>query len=656
MYMLARYLLTTAVVAAMSAPLLGQEIHRDSEGIRVEPVEVPADLVNNWPAEEEKAFWQRANAILKAMTSNADGSPRKVDARTFFESEKWSYPSAFAAILVGRTEPGLKVLQAEDADAGRWHQHTEGIDFFPAFTLKGQMRKYFFFGNMLAPEYRQRMRSGAANWTRTDPRNTPHPIFQKFNSKVEGWTPERFGNKQADSRNTDNLRAMRDIAIYLFAQETRNTETMDAAARDIKWYVDSLYSVGMGEWDSETYHPHSVAAYLNLYDFAQDDAMRGVAKAALDHMFTAAALKYFYGTHAGASKRDYGHSYKPAGGAFTKFFPLYFGQVPRPEIATEWDVLHAITSAYRPPAAVLALARKEFERPVEVLATHPTYEHWKPGGSDKPRNFETIHIGRTFQMASVVSTSAENDLAPFRLSAASAERGADVFAASSKPKLNEKFAGDQIGQYRNLLVWLRPGNEKEPFAFLLPSGAKLEQQSDVWFAQVGDGTYLAIRPIGLAAPAPAPADSEAAKHIAKIYPQATLYLAPAVEGAYIGFAMEVGEAPQHDSLAAFQQAVLSSGKLDLSGAGNGRIRLTGSDGAFVELTHEATNDLPKLSRNGTVRDWNDPANWRLYHTVNGGDKPLIELGWKERTLRVNAGGHSFQATLSPEGQATFEQH
>ncbi|WP_292843182.1 hypothetical protein [Nostoc sp. NMS8] len=36
--------------------------------------------------------------------------------------------------------------------------YTLGIDFYSGFTLKGQVRKYFYFGKYLDPKYRQRMK------------------------------------------------------------------------------------------------------------------------------------------------------------------------------------------------------------------------------------------------------------------------------------------------------------------------------------------------------------------------------------------------------------------------------------------------------------------------------------------------------------------
>ena len=649
---LATYLGSAVLVsAAFIAPVSGQAIQRTDEGVvHVDPVPMDASLKNQVTPEYEAEFWKRANRIIRVSTKNADGSWKKPYTNTFFENEKRSYPAGMFAILAGNEKAGLDVLQADDADAGD-NKHTLGIDLFPAFTLKGQVRKYFYFGSMLTPAYRDKMKQAFDIWTKTDPRTTPHPIYQKFNPKVEGWGPTRFGNRQVDSRNTDNLRAMRDIAIYLFAEEAGNKETMEAAKKDIIFYVNTLYTVGQGEWDSDTYLPHVVTPYLCLYDFAKDPAMRSVAKAALDHFFTSAALKYRNATFAGPSKRDYGNGYRAmAQHAFSPFFSLYFGESERAGEATEPDLLHAITSNYRPPQAVIALASKQFTGPVEILGTKPVYENWKDDGRLKPGYFETLFFASTYQMGSLDSSSGDGDTGPFRLVAANSKHDTDVIVFNSRPKFNEKFPGDQMGQYRNLLVWLRPTDKANAFSFFLPKDARIDVQDGVWFVAL-EKTWLAIRPINLGALSPAKSgDAKAAEEFSKRYPDTVVQSAPSGDGAYAGFAMEIGEQPQtYDS---FKADVLAKGKLDLADITRGKVRLTGSDGNYVELIHNATSDLPTLDRNGVKRDWTDPANFKLWQTV--GSESLVSLGWKEGTLRVSVGGHTIESSMTPDGKATFK--
>jgi hypothetical protein len=55
-------------------------------------------------------------------------------------------------------------------------------------------------------------------------------------------------------------------------------------------------------------------------------------------------------------------------------FWLYFGDTPVPNNRPELDSLYLITSGYRPPLAVMELARKNFINLVEILASKPLYE------------------------------------------------------------------------------------------------------------------------------------------------------------------------------------------------------------------------------------------------------------------------------------------
>ncbi len=642
------YSLTLSLlVVSLTSLSRAQEIIRqdDPPRVRVVPTPMKQELKNPVTAEYEKAFWERANEMIRSVTRNPDGSWAKMGINTYFENEKQSYPNQMFHILAGDVERGVKALQAEDNQAKGDNAHTLGIDFFPAFTLKGQMRKYFFFGNLLDPAYMARMKEAMAIWTKTDPRTTPHPIYQKFNPKIEGWQPNRFGNRQVDSRNTDNLRAMRDIAIYLFAEEAGNTATMEAAKKNIIFYVNSLYTIGMGEWDSDTYLCHSVAPYLCLYDFAKDPKMQQVGKAALDFFFTSAALKYDHGAFSGPEKRDYGNGYWELASPFAKFFSVYFGQNVKGAGANEYDAVHAITSNYRPAPAILALAQKDFPRPVEVLGTKPVYENWKDGARERPGFFETMYFGNTFQMGSVVSSGGDGDTGPFRLSAVNSKRGADVVNISSHKKLNEKFPGDQIGQYRNLIVWLRPADKETDFTFFLPTDAPRQTKDGVTFVKL-ENTWLALRPIQLADFKPAEMDAKFTKQ----YPDSILLSAAAANDApFVGVAMEVGEAGM--DFDEFVAKVSKDQKLDLSGIAEGKVRLTGIDGSFVEMKHSSDSDLPSLSRNGEMRDWNDPANFALWRTV--GDRPLVSLGWKQGTLKVTAGGHTFESAFGPDGSSQF---
>src|SRR4051812_7134959 len=297
------------------------------------PAATDPALNNPWPAEWEVGFNQRAAAAMKQWVG------KKPKGGTYGENEKNYYPSAMWNVLVGDRAAGLKALQEPDVQ-GKDHAYTNGVDFYWCFTLKGQMRKYFYFGDQLDPAYRARMKDGAAKWLSTDPRTTEHPVYGKGSGAKEGWGPEVKG-RRVDMRNTDNLRAMRDTSMYLMAEETGNEPMRLAMKRALLDYAQTLYSVGQSEWDSPNYHPHTLAPYHNLYDFAKDPQVKGIAKATLDWLYAAAAVKYRSGGFGAPNARDYGGNGAMLSNA-TKPLYLYFGNAPPAGDASDRDDLYHI--------------------------------------------------------------------------------------------------------------------------------------------------------------------------------------------------------------------------------------------------------------------------------------------------------------------------
>jgi len=596
------------------------------------PTPLVSEPKNTWSPELEAEFQQRAEAIIRFHAGPNYGN-------THQENEKRSYPKAMFDLLAGNRERAIAFLQSEDAQADE-HRHTEGIDYYYAFTLKGQIRKYFRFGDDLDPAYKQRMFEGAKKWTERDPAERSHPLYGRGDGTGQDWSIRRRGG-WVDRRNTDNLRAMREVAVYLMAEETGNESVRKIYQQKLQRYVWALYHIGMGEWDSEIYHGHTFAAYLNLYDFAKDAEVKALAKAALDWLSAAAALKYYRGGWGGPSKRDYGGSNVVYGSPAARTFSLYFGNAPLPNPNPSLNTLYAITSSYRPPQAVVSLARKQFEKPVEVLATKPMYENWKPGGEDRPGYWETQFFGRHYQMGSIAAAFADGDVQPFKLMAYNSQRGVDVFAANVgggwvRPG---KHAGDRVGQFRNLLIWLRPASP-QPFFFQVPKTAKAEIEGERWFFQL-ERTWLAVYPIALSSYQEVSIPNE---KFARIYDREQTLKAIPTAGNYVGFALEVGEAETHGSYDRFKQQVRRKSRLNLSNLEAGRVELRGSQGQTLELAIARGTKLPSLKRNGEPYD--GFKNFALYRSISG--QSPISLGWKTGRLQVQTSDRAWE-THYPAG-------
>ncbi|WP_206755528.1 hypothetical protein [Trichocoleus sp. FACHB-262] len=595
----------------------------------IQPIPVERRLRNPWPSEWEQEFQQRAQQVIAFYQGKKYGNNKG-------ENEKRSYPYAMFDFLAGNRDPAIAFLQSEDKQA-KDNQHTAGIDYYYSFTLKGQMRKYFLFGQFLDPAYKQRMLEGAKNWTKQDPNRRPHPIYGKGDDSKQGWGPEVRGS-WVDNRNTDNLRAMREISVYLMAEETGNETVRRLYKQKLHRYVSALYHIGMGEWDSENYHGHTLAAYLNLYDFAKDTEVKQLAKAALDWLSATGAVKYYHGGFGGPSKRDYGKGNVVFGSSAARLLWLYFGDATLRNPEPERDSIHVITSAYRPPEAVVNLARKQFAKPKELLITHPTYENWKPGRSDQPAYWETTFFGQTYQLGSVVSSFKDGDVGPFKLMAQNSQRGVDYFVANTDGDRVQpgKNRGDQIGQYRNLMIWLRPASDT-PFFFQVPKSAKAEVEDGVWFFQF-ENTWLAVSPINLQPYEEVPI---ANKKTAELYRQERTLKSVPGDSAYTGFTLEVGEPATHGHYQQFKQAVKNKSQLNLSRLPQGTVQLRGVTGETLELRHNPQNELPTVVRNGAVYDWEQ--HFDLYKPTEGNGP--ISLGWKQGRLRVVAGNSTFETQV-----------
>ncbi|MCC5611533.1 hypothetical protein LC612_33535 [Nostoc sp. CHAB 5834] len=520
--------------------------------------------------------------------------------------------------LRGNRESAIAFLQADDADSSK-NSHILGFDFYSGFTLKGQIRKYFGFGQFLNPSYKTRMRQAMRIFTKVDPLTHHFPTKRKFweNSQddCDTWI---------DCRNTDNLRAMRETSAYLMAEETGNERTRQIYKERIADRVRSLYQIGQGEWDSEAYLGHGLTTYVNLYDFAKDEEVKAIAKAALDWFTITGALKYWRGGFGGPSKRDYSQGNCVWCSGASRALGLYFGDSPVNDNTQDSDLVHIISSSYRPPAAAVALAKKQFTKPLELLNSKPTYENWKPGGTDKPQFYETLYFGSSFQLGTLAQGSG-GDWNGFKLMAYNSHRGVDYFIAATgtdATKISTSSVGNNaVAQYQNLAIWL---NDKPvPFQFFLPKSAQVELQAGKIFVKL-EKTWLAIAPINL--------QFSAVNSNVKRYPDDQILTAITTGQEKSGFTLEVGEAESYGSWEQFKRSILLNSKLKIS---DGTAEYISSK-KKVKLHHQG-RELPKVWRDGRYHDWRTHYDIYRSDTSNMNKVPIYQA-WKGGKLEVIAGG------------------
>lgn len=626
---------------------LSQMVTRDGERTIYHARPVPSSLLNVWPEELEAEFQQRAHHVISLQARD-----QKAGVNTYFENEKRSYGFLMAHVLGGKGEIALKHLQARDHQHEQWHRETAGIDYYACFTLKHQMRKYFYFGDLLEPDYRKQMFDGARRWTVRDPLRRPHYAHV---GKKEGWGPDAR-NSWVDVRSTENLWLMRTTSVYLMAEETGNDATAALYRQHILDYTKTLYRIGIGEWDSENYHGHSIAPLLNLYDFARNADVRAAAKACLDFYAAAGAVKYWRGGFNGPTKRDYNHA-QPFGGSAANSLWMWFGQHPAGKVDHwESDEVHQITSAYRPPLAVVELARKQFARPVEIFAAKPAYEATTQFKVDsRPQYLETQYIAHSYQMGSLTSgTSVDGgDVNGFKLLVYDEDDGA--VALHAVPGLDPAFPGspmykqgivpaeNRVAQQKNLALWLVK-NGKSPWLWVIPDDVKVSEQRGVTFLKC-DRTWVAIRPLGVSKLAIDPMLTRQLNEAKKSrFPGHRVISARGEGASFCGLAIEVGEQETHGSFAAFVAAALQA-EVDDVRLNEGAASYKSSDGKWLGI-HWNDNALDLgVWRNGQRRNL---AQAELY------DSPVISAPWGSGRLQIQTSGVSFECRVDDNGIAEFE--
>jgi len=611
---------------------------------------VDPKLLNQWPDSLEAEFQKRAHTIITAQRRDT-----KAGVNTYFENEKRTYGYLMAHVLGGNAEVGMKHLQARDHQHQVWHRETAGIDYYACFTLKHQMRKYFYFGDLMDPKYRKQMFDGAKKWTAKDPWRRPHYAF----AKKSGWGPDAR-NSWVDIRTTENLYLMRVTSVYLMAEETGNKETTEKYKKHILNYTKTLYRIGIGEWDSENYHGHSIAPLLNLYDFAKDPEVKAAAKACLDFFCAAGAVKYWRGGFNGPTKRDYNHA-QPFGGSAANSLWVWFGAHPKGK-KDHWesDEVHQVTSAYRPPLAVVHLARKNFKRPVEIFAAKPGYSdtvnHKFEG---KPEYLETQYIANTYQMGSLTGgTSVDGgDVNGFKILAFDEDDGA--IALHAAPGANPFYPGspmykkgivpfqNRVAQLENIAIWLAKDG-KAPWLWVVPEKVKVTTEGDVTFLEC-DRTWIAFRPLGVSSfkaddSLSRPADKKKGEH--GRFPSHKAMKAAGTGKSFCGIAIEVGEKQSHGSFEKFKAAA-EAAKIDVSEMEKGIVTYKSADGKSLGIEW---NDKPLelgVLRNGKPRDLAEDIK-SMYRSS------VINSVWGFGVLEVKAGDQKFHCEVDENGKVKFE--
>ena len=337
-------------------------------------------------------------------------------------------------------------------------------------------------------------------------------------------------------------------------------------------------------------------------------------------------MKYYRGAFNGPTKRDYNHA-QPFGGSAANMLSLHFGECPRKTGEFESDEVHLITSSYRPPATVLQLARKNFDKPVELIASKPPYTATTSGDQfAKPEYAETHFFGHSFQMGSLKSGTSEDggDVNGLKIVMFDGERGAVALQGVPGPDPNfvgspayqqSKVAGpNRVAQDGNLAIWLVK-NGKAPWRWVLPQSIKVSQEKGVTFLEA-ERTWIALRPLGTTTIAKD--DSLTEQLLTGEKPAFSAHQVLAATGnaeKFCGVAIEVGEKETHGDFANFKRKVLAA-EVDASKLNEAIVQYKAADAEVKWLGvhwNEKSGDLG-VWRNGQRHDWKEHAKY-IYATM-----------------------------------------
>ena len=339
------------------------------------------------------------------------------------------------------------------------------------------------------------------------------------------------------------------------------------AKRQLRSYVKGLYAAGQGEWDSSTYLMFDVNGMLNIYDFSPDAEARLLAKAALDWLIAAYALKYRDGVYTAPNQRGFAEG--PVEKIADQTGWLWWGsnKAVTPEDTRRFNyAVHALTSSWRPNRVLYNIATKNLPvLPFKQRNSKPNYWHGQ-GLTPTPNQYqETVYVTRHYTLGSLWNGFG-GQITRLQL-VASGPSGGIVFTGGH-PRHSDhtgKITGeisykdgngryDQSAQAGGAYISLSKIPDEEPLAysfFSLPSAARPLRRGNWWVMQAG-GTYIGLYGLG-GRSVSGQSDGNKPFPILRF------------EGRRTGFILETSDTESFPTLDAFAAALLARAKVDASG-------------------------------------------------------------------------------------------
>jgi hypothetical protein len=462
---------------------------------------------------------------------------------------------------------------------------------------------------------------------------------------------------------TENHAFMHRASGCLWSEEVPPPYSTESERANRKWLTDwlrrqaaRLYHVGMGEYDSSTYVCFSAAALANVYDFSKHEDTRNAARAALDWMAAALAVKYFHGCHLGPESRGFAASAVATNTDWMSW--LWWGGSARPIGGDDPKRVakHAVTnlalSTYRPHPIVRNIATKKVALPFAVRAAKPTYYGWSHN-----HNQESLYFNRHYAMGTLycpdkgVRTVGTILPQTTMFKAALLDDGeVRTFGAANGYHRHYPIEGrspyDQYHQVRDAAVYIcyvnHEENERVRHRSILgvPKGIDEPARKGGWYFWQVNKAYLAARPLN----GEARWDDLGRSDKQKQQDRHRWLVSPGKLG---GWVVQLAQQPDYATLGEFQRGVLSRCKLDLSGFRWGRtVSFVGLRGDTLKVHHTGgPGGLPDAWTNGKRIAFHK---WPVY------ESPYVNEEAESGILRLTDGRSTLTIDFSEDEPAWAE--
>ncbi len=315
---------------------------------------------------------------------------------------KYDLPPATAALLLNANEEKAKwFLSIPGNQRQQYH-----------FAAKNWARFYGLLSPVLSKEWKDGFYAAIAAYSeKRRPSDGPRenlPMSVAHN--LVGEPGHLLGGNKLDG-GTENHKTMWRTSALVYAQllpadskisgySLKEAEQLTSGM--LYDFLQRISYVGNGEYDSQMYYPHSIEAYLNLFDFSKNPLYKTIAHATLDFYLATYGLKVIDGTIAGAQKRGFLATEKP-NEMETMLWTWGIKNSRSIPDSAKLSTIQQITSGYRPNKVLYNILNKNIPLPFEAKMNRPSYH------ADKSAQFkETFYCSQSYGMGSVAMNSIDN--------------------------------------------------------------------------------------------------------------------------------------------------------------------------------------------------------------------------------------------------------